>query len=394
MNLDEEELNDDWKKYLCGDFMDSDDEIKQNDNNSGSGNEKIECGELYISTKTIISYLNKNIDLNNIFWNIPINDYNDKNSIVIKKEMKFICLTEDESKQILNKTREYRVVNDYIINQTINPNGRIKYKVVRKISLGVCKKDILNCRSKQKGAFYNCFVIIIRIPYDNKFKEVHVKIFNTGKMEIPGITNNLLLNKVLDTIINLFKPLLGNDLACDFNKNETVLVNSNFNCGHFINREKLFNLLTQKYNIRCIYDPCSYPGIQCKYKLHKCDISNECDILEISEYHTLSNLRKKYKKLKKGNEENTVLIDKLDAAYNKLLESHSIEKEIAFMIFRTGSVLIVGKCDDNELYDLYNHIKTILIDERNEILENVPINLAKHKKQGIRKRKIMINKNN
>ena len=47
-------------------------------------------------------------------------------------------------------------------------------------------KDILSYRGKKRGAFYNCFVIILRIKIDNAFQEIHVKIFNTGKMEIPG----------------------------------------------------------------------------------------------------------------------------------------------------------------------------------------------------------------
>jgi hypothetical protein len=43
------------------------------------------------------------------------------------------------------------------------------------------------------------------------------------------------------------------------------LINSNFNCGFFINREALYDILKFKYNLQSIYDPCSYPGIQCKF---------------------------------------------------------------------------------------------------------------------------------
>jgi hypothetical protein len=32
-------------------------------------------------------------------------------------------------------------------------------------------------------------------------------------------------------------------------KSETVLINSNFRCGYYINREKLYNLLKYKYKI-------------------------------------------------------------------------------------------------------------------------------------------------
>ena len=36
------------------------------------------------------------------------------------------------------------------------------------------------------------------------------------------------------------------------------------------------------------------------------------------------------------------------------------DKTISFMIFRTGSVLIVGKCSEEELRQIYNFIKELL----------------------------------
>ena len=37
--------------------------------------------------------------------------------------------------------------------------------------------------------------------------------------------------------------------------------------------------------------------------------------------------------------------------------------------FRTGSVLIVGKCEDDELYSIYNFLKDMFKDEYKNILE-------------------------
>ena len=62
-------------------------------------------------------------------------------------------------------------------------------------------------------------------------------------------------------------------------------------------------------------DSCSYPGIQCKYKLP-------------------TNI------------------------------------EVSFMIFRTGSVLIVGKCDDPELNEIYQFLKNMFKREYSKIVEN------------------------
>ena len=40
----------------------------------------------------------------------------------------------------------------------------------------------------------------MRILYKGEYKEVHVKIFNTGKLEIPGIQYDELLTITLDKL--------------------------------------------------------------------------------------------------------------------------------------------------------------------------------------------------
>ena len=54
-----------------------------------------------------------------------------------------------------------------------------------------------------------------------------------------------------------------------------------------------------------------------------------------------------------------------------------VEKEISFMIFRTGSVLIVGKCDEEELNNIYEFLCNILNEEYAYISENTAQPVAK-----------------
>ena len=160
---------------------------------------------LYISTKTKILFLSTPIDIYDIFWKIPVVDYNSQEDGVIKKQIKISITNSEESEKIdeILKTHNYYKV--HILNKIDNPNGRIKYKDVRKISIGINKKDILYSKIKEKSAFYNCFVITLRIVYENNFREFHIKVFNTGKIEIPGLQNDKMLNIILDNIISIFK---------------------------------------------------------------------------------------------------------------------------------------------------------------------------------------------
>ena len=273
--------------------------------------------DIYISTKTKIAYLSVPIDLFDVFWKINVLPYYNPTEGIIKKQMKFNFTDKASLDFVEKKLENLKNVDQYIITQIVNPTGRIKFKDIRKISIGLSNKDITSYRTKKKSAFYNCFVLIMRIKDEDEFKEIHVKVFNTGKLEIPGIRSDKLLKQVINLLIKILKPIVENkNITCDIDNCETVLINSNFNCGFYINRDKLLTILKYKYQIDCIFDACQYPGIQCKY-------------LYTSE---------------KG-----------------------ISYKISFMIFRTGSVLIVGKCNSEILIIIYNYIKDLLRTEYHNI---------------------------
>ena len=310
------------------------------------------CSDIYISTKTKIVYLNQALDLDYLFWKLQIIPYGTMTEGIVKKQMKFISNTPEGLKQITDRLLDYDFHHTHIITQIDNPIGNIKFKDVRKITVGLSKKDILNNRCKQKSVFYNCFVIIIRIKDDNKYKEIHVKIFNTGKLEIPGIQNESLLDNVLQILIASLQPYLKNTLTHS-GKYETVLINSNFNCGYSIDRHKLYMILREKYKIQTMYDPCSYPGIQCKFYYNP----------------------------------------KLSSQTGQ--QEHNYTKDdivVSFMIFRTGSVLIVGKCEDNVLYTIYDFLKNILMSEYKNIYQECSdlLEPKRTKRKKIRKRTINI----
>ena len=351
-----EDIDADWEKFLNNDL----DSQTNDGENITTLKERTEenipkCSDIYISTKTKISYLNKDkIDIKNIFWEIPIISYAAAESGAIKKQIKFSTLCSEELEDVKKKIEREKYVEEQIIEHIENPEGRIKFKDQRKISVGICKKNILNFRCKEKRAFFNCFVLILRVKDNDRFKEMHVKVFNTGKLEIPGIQSDVVHKKTLDLLVELLKPHIGEDLSYDMNENETVLINSNFNCGYFIDRDKLYDILKYKYNINSNFDSCSYPGIQCKF------------------YYLIG------EKIQTGQQPN---------------KDGGASQGISFMIFRTGSVLIVGKCTEDILHNIYEFLKKLLNDEYRHVgtglVENL-VNTPKEKKRKIRKKIIIV----
>ena len=127
--------------------------------------------------------------------------------------------------------------------------------------------------------------------------------------------------------------------------------------GKILLSNRLKIILKTKYNIQCIYDPCSYPGIQCKF------------------YY-----------------------DKTKEVQNGVRDHVNIEKNenvvvISFMIFRTGSILVVGMCDEDVLQQVYVFIKNLLVMEfpliyQSLVTEETP--KVKSKKSTVRKRYIIV----
>ena len=290
-----------------------------------------EASKLVISTKSKIVYLNRTFDLNQLFWKVKTINYDEEREGVVKKQMKFNFLNQEEVVYFESMIQHERNIKIKILNQIDNPTGRVQFKDVRKVDVGFCKNDVIKPKKESKSAFYNCFVIIFRKFYKNIFREFHVKLFNSGKVEIPGIQSDDMLQSIVDILISILQPHFDTPIEEIKENRELVLVNSNFNCNFYLNRNKLVHILKTKYKVKCNLDSCSYPGIQCKYK-------------------------------------------------------QANGSEVSYMIFRTGSVLIVGKCEDDELNDIYQFLKKVFVDEYEEILEQESV-LEKREKEKKKQKK-------
>jgi len=380
-------IDDEWANFLSKNYNDDSSDCDKNDldlhadeeefeieilkpSNKKFGQVAPEPTPIYISTKSKIAYLQDPIDLT-IFWDIPVIPYSTPSNGVIKKQIKFNSKSAEELNIIQQKLQKEIYYDEQVMTHIDNPNGRIKFKDIRKITVGISKKDIMSYRGKKKQAFYNCFVMIIRIKMDGLFREFHIKVFNTGKLEIPGVQSDEMFETVLKNIISILQPYVSTQLSYK-QTSDTVLINSNFNCGFYINRESLYDILKFKYNIQAIYDPCSYPGIQCKFYYNN-DLQHDMQNGMQLSGDNVKNMKDKKEKAKA----------------NALANINVIE--VSFMIFRTGSVLIVGMCEENVLYDIYAFLTQMLKTEFENICQSlITSSMLKDKKKKVRRKVVMI----
>jgi hypothetical protein len=397
-----------------------------NNDNSGDNLKNVVpiCDDLNISTHTKTLYLNQPIDTSAVFWKIPIIEYGLPAEGVVNKHMKVVMHSEEEVRELEGRLSEIPYYKEHIIRQVnIVHSKRPKYKDERKITIGISKKDILNTRKKQKGAFMNCFAMIVRFldlsnldsNGEGQFREVHVKVFKTGNLEIPGVLSNDMLAIAKRMVLSILRPILEsidkenrengeneikkkenqekeeteNEEKCeegeaekenkivpllDFmdivpGRHKSVLINSNFRCGYFIDRDLAYQNLRNKYGIDASYDPCSYPGVKCKFYFNH-DHENS---------GTSSALTKQSGRV--SPEDHKLTMSQLDK--NRKYTS------VTFTLFRTGSCLISGNCDEDVLFYIYDFVCKFLREEYAQIRSSTKVpEDAKPKKLVLRKRTV------
>jgi len=340
---------------------------------------------LVISTKTKCLYLSVPIPIYDVFWGVPVLPYWKPEEGVVKKQTKIICSSPEEYEEYQTRLKaldpdiyEEKVIKfvdnaGYVPNEeeaegvkplskTAANRRKIKYKNERKLTIGMCKKDVLNVRRKEKqGAFYNCVAFTLRIRYEEQYYEFHAKIFNTGKIEIPGRMNSEMMELIKATILNMLSKVVipASETLSFISCKRGVLINSGFKCGFFVDRDKVHHILKTRYNMETSYDSCSYQGVKCKYYFN----------------HEIGFDQRKQ----------TGCILEGDASKMKDLNLNKKYSEVAFMIFRTGSCIIVGNCSKRVLYFIYEFISRVLMDEFHNISVGIeePVQPKKKKERKV-----------
>ena len=140
------DLDEAWENFCDGDY-----DIKTNRQQPAITSEETpKSSPIYISTKTKISYLDRKIDLHKVFWDIPIVPYHIPKIGVIKKQMKFNSSSQEDLDIIQGKLPKDIHTDEHIISRIVKPEGRIKFRDVRKISIGLCKKALYYILQMQK----------------------------------------------------------------------------------------------------------------------------------------------------------------------------------------------------------------------------------------------------
>jgi hypothetical protein len=346
--------------------------------------------DIRISTKTIMTTLVHESAMMNImllFWKLPVIPYHHFKNGIVKKKIAFILTNEQMVADLLERVRQIDATDIMVKESRIASKSRTstnggEYKDTRSVCIGLSKKNIMykhkrdddvtkKKQEKPENAFGHCIALIVRVFYDSLFREYHVKLFQTGNVEIPGTADSACIPVIMDELKNQLSSFMDAQLIYTRSLFCTILINSAFRCNFTIHLKPLISILNKKYHILATFDKCSSPGIQCKF-YYNTHISPELQTGVKPDYEPTSTSTSDIKKKNK-----TFKIKKQEMAVAGI-------KEITFIIFRTGGVLVVGKCNEFELMHIYKFIKRMLVAEY-ETIYNTSVNLSKE--EGVEEKK-------
>lgn len=148
--------------------------------------------------------------------------------------------------------------------------GILKHEHMNTV-LGACEKDIFTNRKVTSKSFFNQSTIVLRrfVSDERGFKEVNVKLFANGGIQMTGVINEEFSLQSLQWLLAFIKSLAINPFEfperagiCKF---QTQLINTDYSLKYDINQEVLHRLLIDKYGLFSMLEKTMYQGINTKY---------------------------------------------------------------------------------------------------------------------------------
>jgi len=177
-------------------------------------------------------------------------------------------------------------------------SGILKFEQKKQV-LGACHKDLFTNRKITKKPFYNQNTIILRRPFESGFKEVNMKLFDSGGIQMTGVKSKefaveavaWLLELIKTLPISPFRPAISTseissssvasvtesksktkakpkpstNTSPSITKVDISLINTDYSLDCDIQQDNLHRLLIERYNLFSMLEKTIYQGVNAKY---------------------------------------------------------------------------------------------------------------------------------
>lgn len=212
--------------------------------------------------------------------------------------------------------------------------------------IGASQKDILTKKKVAKKTFFNQSTLVVRKRREedpNTFKEVNIKLFANGGIQMTGITGiefgRTTLQWLLPILSALPKPI--SETPLEIKKLKLQLINSDYHVNGNIHRDNLHSILSDEYRLFSSFEKLIHQGVNVKYYYNEArDRSQQQGICWCP--HPCS-----------GTGEGEEIGDC---------------KKITILAFQTGDIIVTGARKRAQLDEAYEFMNTILKRHSQQIL--------------------------
>jgi TATA-box binding protein (TBP) (component of TFIID and TFIIIB) len=213
--------------------------------------------------------------------------------------------------------------------------------------IGHSKRDMFSKRGVSDKTFFNQSTIVLRKainPEKTDFKEVNIKLFGNGGIQMTGIPAEDFARDTLIWLIEELKKVKPNVFAepPSLQKFKVQLINSDYQVAYPINRNALHHILSTKYKLFSTFESTIYQGVNTKYYYNEKHPDKRTPGICLCECRC------------KG-------------------QGSGIGpgecKRITMSVFQTGKIIVTGGRYLYQLEEAYNFLNTVIQNHAHEILK-------------------------
>lgn len=133
--------------------------------------------------------------------------------------------------------------------------------------LGASHKDIFTNRKITSKSFFNQSTLVLRRKTTDGWKEVNVKLFANGGIQMTGVTSEPFAYEAIQWLLQLIKtlPVPPFQNAPAIQRFSVQLINTDYALNKFINQDALHKLLINEYNLFSMLEKTIYQGVNTKF---------------------------------------------------------------------------------------------------------------------------------
>ena len=133
--------------------------------------------------------------------------------------------------------------------------------------LGSSYKDIFTNRKITSKSFFNQSTMVLRRKTGDGWKEVNVKLFANGGIQMTGVTSEPFAREAMEWLLNVFRSLSESPFKDDasIQRFSVQLINTDYALNQFINQDVLHKILINEYNLFSMLEKTIYQGVNTKF---------------------------------------------------------------------------------------------------------------------------------